>query len=337
MKKLIALVLIFKCTVACSQNLRAEIDSLQRVLLQTQKPAAKIDIMSDLGSDYGYAGETDSVRFISAKMLKIATDAKEDSLMSAAYIYLGYYYNLTSDYKQALEFYLKALALAEQSKSGNFICFAAKETGANYKDLKAYPEALKYLRKSASFLNATTNPPVTSNRTYCHLAETFLGLNETDSALRYVQLANEVTVKEKDPYGFARMLYIFASVYKARGDADLAESYYKKCLAFSDAQNIYLPYTTAAIAYGHYLFDLKQYNLSKEYALKGFIKAKQAQNKLEMINASLILRKAYYAIGQKDSSYYYSDIKDAYSDTVFNEQQRNQIQKSFVCPTHKRK
>ncbi len=53
MKKLIALVLIFKCTVACSQNLRAEIDSLQRVLLQTQNPAAKINIMSALCSDYG--------------------------------------------------------------------------------------------------------------------------------------------------------------------------------------------------------------------------------------------------------------------------------------------
>lgn len=45
-----------------------------------------------------------------------------------------------------------------------------------------------------------------------------------------------------------------------------------------------------------------------------------------MIGAAALLRKVYYAIGQKDSSYYYSDIKDAYSDSVFNEQQRNQIQ-----------
>ena len=45
-----------------------------------------------------------------------------------------------------------------------------------------------------------------------------------------------------------------------------------------------------------------------------------------MINAAALLRKVYYAIGQKDSSYFFADVKDAYSDSVFNEQQRNQIQ-----------
>jgi NADH:ubiquinone oxidoreductase subunit 3 (subunit A) len=158
------------------------------------------------------------------------------------------------------------------------------------------------------------------------MAEVFIGLAQPDSALRYIQLANEQTSKEKDAYGYARVLYIFASVYKAKDDNDLAESYYKKCIVFSDAENIYSPYITATTDYGQYLFDTKQYNLSKENALNSFNKAKEAKNKLGMIDAAALLRKAYYAIGQKDSSYYYSDVKDAYTDSVFNEQQRNQIQ-----------
>ncbi len=144
--------------------------------------------------------------------------------------------------------------------------------------------------------------------------------------MRYVQLANETTLKEKDAYGYARVLYIFATVYKAKGDIDLAESYYKKCIAFSDAENIYAPYVNATTDYGQYLYDTKQYNLSKACTLNGFNKAKDAKNKLGMIDAAALLRKVYYAIGQKDSSYYYSDVKDAYTDSVFNEQQRNQIQ-----------
>jgi predicted nucleic acid-binding Zn ribbon protein len=176
-------------------------------------------------------------------------------------------------------------------------------------------------------LKEATVPDFTApNRTYSHMAEVFLGLDQPDSALRYVQLTNEVTSKEKDAYGFARMLYIFATVYKVKGDTDLSESYYKKCIAFSNAENIYLPYVTAATDYGKYLFDTRQYDLSKGYALSGFNKAKQAKDKLGIINAATLLRKVYYAVGQKDSSYYYSDIKDAYSDSVFNEQQRNQIQ-----------
>ena len=45
-----------------------------------------------------------------------------------------------------------------------------------------------------------------------------------------------------------------------------------------------------------------------------------------MINAAALLRKVYYEVGQKDSSYFYANVKDAYSDSVFNEQQRYQIQ-----------
>ena len=52
----------------------------------------------------------------------------------------------------------------------------------------------------------------------------------------------------------------------------------------------------------------------------------EAKNKSGMIYAAALLRKVYYSIGQKDSSYFYADVKDAYTDSVFNEQQRNQIQ-----------
>jgi len=66
--------------------------------------------------------------------------------------------------------------------------------------------------------------------------------------------------------------------------------------------------------------------LSLEYALNAFNKALLAENKLEVINTSALLRKVYFAIGQKDSANFYADLKDAYSDSVFNEQQISQIQ-----------
>ena len=43
-------------------------------------------------------------------------------------------------------------------------------------------------------------------------------------------------------------------------------------------------------------------------------------------NAAALLRKVYVGLQQKDSSYYYADIKEVYRDSVFNEQQTNQIQ-----------
>jgi tetratricopeptide (TPR) repeat protein len=300
---------------------------LYQVLKQVQTSAGQLEAWSDIGGYYRESGEPDSLQYANGQMLKIASSTHQDSLFAKAYLQIGSYFTAISDYKQALEYQFKSLSFAERADNIYDIWLATKEAGVSYKQLKNYGEALRYLKKAEPYLkNENLTSRGAANRTYSHLAEIYLGLGQADSALRYVQLTNEVTSKEKDAYGYARVLYIFATVYKAKGDIDLAESYYKKCIAFSDAENIYAPYATATTDYGQYLFDVKQYSLSKEYALISFNKAVQAKNKLGMINAAALLRKAYYAIGQKDSSYYYSDVKDAYSDSVFNEQQRNQIQ-----------
>ena len=327
MKKLIAFLFIFNCTAAFSQSWRYEIDSLNNELRHAKDPVEKIPILDLLSSDYSYIGHVDSMRFASFQMLKIATEAHQDSLIALAYCGVGEYFYSTSDYRQALEFQFKSLAFAEKVRSAANIWLATKDIGVDFKELKNYPEALKYLKKCEPFLKAAAVKDITApNRTYSHLAETFLRLGRTDSALKYIQLTNEVTLKEQDVYGFARMLYIFAGVYKAKGDADLAESYYKKCIAFSDSENMALPYITSATDYGQYLFNLKQFYLSKQYGLSALNKAKQSGNKLGVINAAILLNDAYYSLGQKDSSYYFSKLKDAYSDSVFNERQAYQIQ-----------
>ena len=310
-----------------AQNSTYRRDSLYKELKQTQTPAGQVAAWVDISEYYGYAGQPDSLQYANEQMLKIASVTQQDSLLAKAYLQIGNYFSNISDYKQALEYQFKSLSFAEKAKSPTDIWLAFKEVGVTFKRLKNYSEALRYLKKAEYFIKGGYLISIASpNRTYSHMAEIFLGLGLPDSALRYIQLTNEVTSKDKDAYGYSRVLYIFATVYKAKGDTDLAESYYKKCIAFSDAQNIYAPYVTATTDYGQYLFDTRQYNLSKEYALSGFNKARESKNKLGMINAAALLRKVYYAIGQKDSSYFFADVKDAYSDSVFNEQQRNQIQ-----------
>ncbi len=313
---------------AFAQSSTVRRDSLYQILKQAQTPDKQVAAWAAIAEDYGYAGQSDSLQYATGQMLKIASGTHQDSLLARAYLQIGNYFSNISDFKQALEFQFKSLSLAEKSKNIPAIWLATKEVGVSFKRLKNYGEALRYLYKAALHINKVPSDGTSSaaNRTYSHMAEVFIGLKQPDSALRYIQLANEQTSKEKDAYGYARVLYIFASVYKAKGDIDLAESYYKKCIAFSDAENIYAPYVNATTDYGQYFFDTKQYNLSKENALNSFNKAKEANNKLGMIDAAALLRKAYYAIEQKDSSYYYSDVKDAYTDSVFNEQQRNQIQ-----------
>lgn len=330
MKKIIFLLFLSLLTYfSNAQN--KPLDSLYQLLKQKHKPTEQFDILGEIREIYSYAGKQDSSRIIDKKMLKIATDSQNELLQARSYLFLGSYFSITSDFKQSLEFLFKSLALAEKCKDRSTIWLANKEIGVNYKLLKNYPEALKYLKKAETLIKNTVEDKENKvNRTYTHLAEVYLALGQKDAALKYIQLTNEVTLKE-DTYGFARMLYIFAEVYKAKGDFDLAESYYKKCIAFSQENNIAIPYVTATTNYGQYLLETKQYNLSKQYALASYTKSIQSKNKLGVINAAALLRKVYTSLQQKDSSYYYADIKEVYRDSVFNEQQTNQIQNiSFV-------
>ena len=326
MKKILFLAfLCLLCYNGFAQN--KELDSLYRALKQKNKPAEKFKILDYIEDYYFYAGNQDSSRVISQKMLKIATDAHDTLLQAYSYLSIGSYFGAISDYKQSLEFEFKSLALAKKCKDTATIWLATKDIGVNYKELKNYPNALKYLKKAELLIkNTSIDKDIKGNRTYTHLAEVYLALGQKDAALKYIQLTNEVTIKENDVYGFARMLYIFAEVYKAKAENDLAESYYKKCIAFSNENDIALPYVDATTDYGNYLLDTKQYDLSKQYGLKSYSKAKQSKNKLGVINAAALLRKVYAGLQQKDSSYYYADMKEVYRDSVFNEQQTNQIQ-----------
>jgi len=320
------------CFVAIMQPVFAQIenafiDSLYKKLKQTQVPNEQFKLLHFIHEKASHTGQIDIMKSSSEQMLKIATTTHRDTLLSAAYTTIGSCFIKTGNYRQALEYNFKALGLAEKSRNNNMILLATKEVGATFRNLKKYDEALIYFKKAEALLKvegvATTKY---ASRAYTTLASTFLFLSQLDSAMRYVQLANEVTVKEKDPFGYSRVLYLFAGLYKAKGDNDLAEGYYKKCITFSAAENFSETYVTSTTDYAQYLFDAKKYDLSKAYALSGLNRAKNAKDKLGMLNAASLLRKVYYAIGQKDSAYFYTDMKDAYNDSIFNIREQYEIE-----------
>ncbi len=326
MKKILPLLFILISIIAFAQNKNSEFDSLYTLLKKAKTTAEQFAAWEYLKEYYSYCGQIDSSWIAAEQLLKIATTSQQDSLLASAYVHLGGYFGNTGDFKQSLDCKYKSLAFAEKANKPKDMWLAYKEIAVDIKQLKNYSEALKYLRKAEGLLNDFPSEDGSKfNRTYTHLAEVYLKIGQPDSALHYIQLTEQTTTKN-DTYGYARMLYIFATIYSARGDADIAESYYKKCISFSDAENIMSPYVNATTDYGKYLLAKGDYSQSKQYALAGLTRAYISKYKLGVINSADLLRMVYYKLGLKDSAYYYADMKEAYRDSVFNEQQTNQIQ-----------
>ncbi|MDZ4822187.1 MAG: tetratricopeptide repeat protein [Flavobacteriales bacterium] len=327
MKKLLIVIPLLITALCSAQNYRERRDSLQPRLNQENSSIEQFRLLSGILETYTYSGDVDSTLFILEQMMAIANKTQIDTLKISTYCHLGGFFSQRSDFKQSLEFQMKALVIAKEHNHKKYVWLATKEIGVIFRRLKNYDEALKYLKKAVEiFSSSNENYESGLNRNYTNLADVFLSTNQIDSALKYVQLANAIDSKENDSYGYGRVLYLNARVHEAKGDFDLAESYYKKCISYCDSQQVSIPYIEANQSFGQLLLNNKHFEKAKQFALAGFSKAIETKAKSEVSASASLLRQVYLALGQRDSAYYFADIKAAYRDSVFNEQELNQIQ-----------
>src|SRR5262245_11884880 len=89
-------------------------DSLKRLIDATEKPVEKFSLLNKLGEGLfsGGTGRADSA--FCFRLLSIAQDLKSDSLLAISYNWIGNYFSWTSDFKKALEYFLKGVPLAEK-------------------------------------------------------------------------------------------------------------------------------------------------------------------------------------------------------------------------------
>ena len=304
-----------------------DLDSLIEKVKKASDPLQLFSAQRNLGLYYSDIGNIEGYELICQQLLKSAKILNNDSLLMIAYGDLANYFSNKSESESSLEYNLKALLIAEKLNDVDRVCKLYNNIGDEYRNLKNYPKSLEYLRKAQELLaKASIKTPVLPQYVYINFCEVYLGLNNTDSALRYVQLANEEFSKNRNDLEYVNALYDFALVYEKKGDFDLSESYYKKSIAFADSVTDLYNLTTAAKNYALFLFKLKRYQDVIKYAVKSIESANQSGNKLGVINAASLLHESFLKLGKKDSGYKYLAIKDTYRDSVFNEEHLNKIQ-----------
>ena len=229
----VILLLVTGQFVASSQNL----DSLKLSVSEAKDPLAKVETLVQIAAIYQNQKKETEFNSTIRQALQFSLDSKNDTVIASVYSIVGSFYEDKSDFTNAIEFHLKSLNILERLHYNIGICVASENLAVVYKQLKKLDESLKYLNKAKSYINlAEIKQSYLPRAIYANLAETFLQLaNNTDSALFYIQKANEVVDRDNDPFGYSRILTNFATIYSAKGDNDLAETYFKKAIAYSDS------------------------------------------------------------------------------------------------------
>ncbi len=164
-------------------------------------------------------------------LLQIAQQLKNDSLLAISYNWIGYYFNQSKgDNSTALEYYFKALPLAEKAKDKRRISSINSDIAATYYLLKNYDQFFIFSKRIGENLPDKASPKydymlVQYQR---NMGISYMESNQLDSALTYAQIASQTSDRLQLGTFQLQTLHLLGAIYAKKNEMDLATVYFNK-------------------------------------------------------------------------------------------------------------
>lgn len=144
-------------------------------------------INSQLGTLYAYRGLADLALEAYNNAHNYAIQLKDSAFISNSYSCLGRIATLDNDLQGGLDFYKKAIEVAEQSESLNALTLAYGEISTIYSALSMLDSSMYYLKKSKEIKEESNSSGL--SQTYLGIGETYYYMEQSDSAYYYLEKA----------------------------------------------------------------------------------------------------------------------------------------------------
>ena len=326
MIKTFTIIFIFtnSCCLSLAQN--KNIDSLKTVLAATSKPIERFGIINTiLEESSGWKGEDiDSAACI--QLLQISQNLNNDSLLAISYNWLGSYFYVTKgDNITGLEYYFKAIPLAEKSRDKRRISSVYFDIALVYFNLQNNEESVKNTRLGKENLPDKTHPlyDFMLVQYQDNMAQYFLIAKQPDSALYFakgvIETANRLNGLIYNEFS------LIGAAYAQKGDQDMATVYFKKANTLKDLQSNSIKLTF----YNYYIPFLLANNRiheAGEQSKELLILGKQNNNSNLKLAGAGFLRQVFDTLDQIDSAYYYSRMEASINELIYTQNNRNKIQ-----------
>ncbi len=296
------------------------VDSARMLVASSKKPEEKFAGLRTLDRLYYTTGLFDSSEMVEKEMFAIARELKRDTLMAALYRAIGNKYVIKTDYNFSIVNYAKGLEYAtndEQRRAGLYLNLAYVYIVTGNTTL-----AIDYIQKG-QLIGQEGQNLYFENLLYGLI---YNELNKPDSALFYFRQAENVPVKINDPLLNSVFLLQTGRAYDLRGDADLAETYYKKTMAYCKEKFLPSSIMRTSKIYCSFLIRNGKYEEAKQIALIDLDVATKAGITEGISSLSEVLRKIYTQAGVKDSIIYYAQLEINYKDSLSNQKKQSEFQ-----------
>ncbi len=265
MRKIVLIVLVLILGATQSGSAQLITPQVLDQLAKAKEDTSKVNLLIKVSYLYANEDPAKAIRF-SEDALLLAKKLKSEEQVMVALNRLGFNQFIAGDYSQALKNGLRSLQLAQKFKDSVAISAAYNTMGNIYRRQGNYANAIATLKLSISFSDKKGKTPVFST-----LGITFLENGDIDSAMRYLQIAYQVSVQTKSPD--ASLMYNrLGDLQLALNNKRLAVEYYNTgiqsalanklsrwlCFNYVSLSKLYLSdnKTDSSISYAHKAFDL---------------------------------------------------------------------------------
>jgi tetratricopeptide (TPR) repeat protein len=226
-----------------------------------------------------------------------------------------------------LEYYFKALPLAEKVHDKRRICSLYFDIALVYSILQNNEESGKNIRKGGENLPDPSSPMYSFMliQYQRNITKYYLVAHQYDSALHYAQALAETSTKLKSLSFSYGAMYLNGSIYEKMGDKEMAEVYFKKAMAMNSMIGSNTNKLDFYEAYIRFLLNNKRINEAHQQANELMELGRQDNNNNLKLSAARFMQQIFDTLHKTDS-YYYAKMKDSLDAYIFSQDNINKTQ-----------
>lgn len=335
-----------------SSNGQVNLDSLYTVWQdQTQLDSIRARAYSDYIWDGYLFSQPDSAFVLAEALVAFGIDKQYPRAQYAGYTLQGVAWANRSDFKKTIDYYIRALNIAEQMGEPNALAVAHNNVGSVYHDMADYPKALDHYIKSLEFKEPWQMPTTLSNigRIYRKQGNYPKALEYTNRSLRFNQLkgdqSEEATVlssigdiyREQLDYpkalgyynqslkiyqqidhqiGIAQSYGSMGVLFYMQGDSQTALDYYKKSLEIYEQIGTKDGIAVSLNNIGEIYLKQGDYDKALDYCQKGYEISLTIQSLFRKKATCTCLYDTYKAMGNDNKALHYFELLQAVEDSL---------------------
>ena len=318
------------CNAGLAQNKLT--DSLSRLLTVTTEDTSRVLVLTNLGLQYRNTNPDSSIYYCE-KALVLARQIKFKRGESFALVTIALSMREKGDLPKALDLTMQALRIAETNNYAVEAATCLRRIGLVYMDLKDYQPCLKYLYQALHKQEAIPFKRGIAIE-YMNLAMTYEYMNQLDSALFYIQKAENNKELIEDVY--PEVNRVFGNIYARKEDLQLAVHYYNKGIETGLSLNDYRTVSFICSDVARMFRNMNQPDSSIAYAKKGVQFGQMASYKKGILFSASILSELLDTVNPKEALHYYK-IAAAAKDSLFGAGNIQTIQSLITKEEDRRK